>query len=188
MSKHENCDRYFSVMYDAVSIIMQKVYGDLEAHNKAFIKSGYVCTWNRELSELAEGRWIDSIFGISALMSISTQLSHAKSSGMLCYEHGIPIIKLAEAASINIATNIIRDSQLHLHSLGRFHSEKIEKSKDVEAVESRKKQLLDKYLALVDQARNTVVKHTNSHSVEMVFSQYSFESLIESKWITKEVA
>jgi len=188
VSKHENCDSYFSKMYEAVSIIMQKVYGDLEAHNQAFIKSGYVSIWNPELSEFAEGRWIDTIFGISALMSISTQLSHAKSSGALCCEHGIPFIKLAEAASINIATSIIKDSQLHLHSLRRFYAETLEKGADLEEVENPKKRLLGKYLAVVDQARDVVVKHTNSHSVEMVFSQYPFESLIESKWITKEVA
>ena len=188
MSKHDNCDSYFSKMYEAVSIIMQKVYGDLEAHNNAFIKSGYVSVWNPELSDFAEGRWIDTIFGISALMSITTHLSHAKNSGVLCCQHGIPFIKLAEAASINIATSIIKDSQLHLHSLRRFYAEEIEKGANLKEADNQKKQLLGKYLALVDHARNLVVRQINSHSVEMVFSQYPFERLIESKWITKEVA
>ena len=175
-------------MHEAIPEIMQKVYGDIEAHNQAFIKSGYVSIWNPELAEFAEGRWIDTIFGISALMSITTHLSHAKSLGVLCCEHGIPFIKLAEAASINIATSAIKDAQLHLHSLRRFYAKKPEKRVKLEEVENQKKQVLGKYIALVDHARDLVVKQINFHSVEMVFSQYPFEHLIESKWITQEVA
>ena len=107
---------------------------------------------------------------------------------MLCCEHGIPFIKLAEAASINIATSAIKDAQLHLHSLRRFYAKKPEKRVKLEEVENQKKQVLGKYIALVDHARDLVVKQINFHSVEMVFSQYPFERLIESKWITQEVA
>lgn len=188
VSNHKKCDKYFSTMYEAVSVIMQRVYGDLEAHNRAFVVAGYINVWNEELSEIAKGRWIDTIFGISALMSISTQLSHAKSSGVLCCEHGIPFIKLAEAASINIATTILKDSQLHLHSLRRAQQGQIERNEQSNLPQDSKKLLLVDYLELVDHARGIVVEHTNTHSVEMVFSQYPFENLIESKWLTKEVA
>lgn len=187
VSKHDACDRYFPTMYEAISVIMQNVYGDLDTHNLAFKESRYVSIWSDALLEQAEARWIDTIFGISALMSISTQLSYSKNSGTLCAQHGVPLIKLAEAASINIATSIIKDSQVHLHSLRRLHLSKIEDSKRTD-VEETKKSLLNNYLELVDRAGKVVARNSSSHIVEMVFAQFPFESFIRSKWLTKEVA
>lgn len=117
VSDHRDCDEYFAVMHQALSTIMQRVYGDIEAHDQTFIKSRHIQPWNENLSELAEGRWIDTIFSISALMTISTQLSYARSTNSLCSEHGIPFLKLVEAASSNIAANLVRDAQVHLDSI-----------------------------------------------------------------------
>jgi hypothetical protein len=117
VSDHRDCDEYFAVMHQALSTIMQRVYGDIQAHDQTFIKSRHIQPWNENLAELAEGRWIDTIFSISALMTISTQLSYARSTNSLCREHGIPFLKLVEAASSNIAANLVRDAQVHLDSI-----------------------------------------------------------------------
>lgn len=117
VSDHRDCDEYFAVMHKALSTVMERVYGDIEAHDQTFIKSRHIQPWNENLAELAEGRWIDTIFAISALMTISTQLSYARSTNSLCSEHGIPFLKLVEAASSNIAANLVRDAQVHLDSI-----------------------------------------------------------------------
>lgn len=117
VSDHRDCDQYFAVMHKALSTVMERVYGDIEAHDQTFIKSRHIQPWNENLAELAEGRWIDTIFAISALMTISTQLSYARSTNSLCSQHGIPFIKLVEAASSNIAANLVRDAQVHLDSI-----------------------------------------------------------------------
>ena len=117
VSDHIDCDEYFGVMHRALSTIIERVYGDIEAHDQAFIKSRHIQPWNENLVELAEGRWIDTIFAISALMTISTQLSYARSTNSLCSKHGIPFLKLVEAASSNIAANLVRDAQVHLDSI-----------------------------------------------------------------------
>jgi hypothetical protein len=118
-SNHKDCGEYFAPLHQALAIVMQKVYRDIDGHNGAFIVSGYVQPWDRKLKKLAEARWIDTIFGISALMSISTQLSYCKSMGSLCKDHGTPFLKLVEAATSNIAVSVIQDSQLHLASIHR---------------------------------------------------------------------
>jgi len=117
VSDHRDCDEYFAVMHQALSTIMERVYGDIDAHDQTFIKSRHLQPWDENLAELAEGRWIDTIFAISALMTISTQLSYARSTNSLCSEHGIPFLKLVEAASSNIAANLVRDAQVHLDSI-----------------------------------------------------------------------
>jgi len=187
-TNHEVCDEYFSVICEAINMIMQRVYGDLEAHNQAFIRSGFVSSWDERLAELAKGRWIDTIFGISALMSISTQLSYSKNSEALCCNHGIPVIKLAEATSINIATNMIKDSQLHLHSL--LIKEKLGPVVGDSSLQSTEQKIrqLDAYFVSIQAAKKIVIGHTNSHRVEMVFSQFPFESLIKDQWLEKGVA
>ena len=187
-NNHKSCETYFGNLNQVVAEIMQKVYGELESHNRAFIDSGYVNIWDEKLAELAEGRWIDTIFGISALMSISTQLSFAKSSGSLCVEHGVPVIKLAEATSINIASSMIKDSQIHLHSLLRLEKSLVLSNPGALKSHEIKNKQLQIYFDLISSARRIVLKHSNSHSVEMVFSQFSFNSKIEDLWIGKVVA
>lgn len=118
-SSHKDCGEYFAPLHQALATVMQKVYGDIDGHNGAFIVSGYVQPWDRKLKKLAEARWVDTIFAISALMSISTQLSYCKSMGSLCKDHGTPFLKLVEAATSNIAVSVIQDSQLHLASINR---------------------------------------------------------------------
>ena len=118
-SNHKDCGEYFAPLHQALATVMQKVYRDIDGHNGAFIVSGYVQPWDRKLKKLAEARWIDTIFAISALMSISTQLSYCKSIGSLCKDHGTPFLKLVEAATSNIAVSIIQDSELHLASINR---------------------------------------------------------------------
>ena len=117
VSDHRDCNEYFAVMHKALATVMERVYGDIEAHDQTFIKSRHIQPWNENLSELAEGRWIDTIFAISALLTISTRLSYARSTKSLCKEHGIPFLKLVEAASSNIAANLVRDAQVHLDSI-----------------------------------------------------------------------
>jgi hypothetical protein len=70
-SSHKDCGKYFAPLHQALATVMQKVYGDIDGHNAAFIVSGYVQPWDRKLKKLAEARWIDTIFAISALMSIN---------------------------------------------------------------------------------------------------------------------
>ncbi len=228
VSDHRDCDEYFAVMHKALSTVMERVYGDIEAHDQTFIKSRHIQPWNENLAELAEGRWIDTIFAISALMTISTQLSYARSTNSLCSEHGIPFLKLVEAASSNIAANLVRDAQVHLDSIwikalkdtsresqyeelfsnetkersnivlnsegekeqhltGIGYSYIQEKTNDskVPGLISKNQQLLEEYLSVMNKARETVQLHISIHSMEMVFSQFPLNKLIEKQWLAK---
>lgn len=185
MSEHQSCDDYFAVMYEALSTIMQKVYADLDQHDEALLAGGYVQPWNEEIAEIAEGRWIDSLFGISALMTITTQLSYAKSSGNLCPTHATPFLKLSEAASVNIATYLMNDSQIHLASLMRSLKLDTPKETYAKSKSGLREQALSKYLNLIDSVSETVGSHSSPYNVEMVFSQFPFKKLIGKKWNVK---
>jgi hypothetical protein len=185
VSEHQSCDEYFSVLYEALTTIMQKVYADLDEHDQTLLAEGYVQPWSDKIAEVAEGRWIDSLFAISALMTISTQLSYAKSSGNLCSKHATPFLKLSEAASVNIATYLINDSQIHLASLMRGLKLDIPRENLPEVKSMLREQALSKYLSLIDNVSETVEKQSSTHSLEMVFSQFRFKQLVGTKWTGK---
>jgi hypothetical protein len=178
---HANCDQYFRPLYQAVEIIMQRVYGDADIHREAFVRKGLVAEWNEHLRDVAEERWIDTIFGISALLSVTTQLNHYHSQSKLCSQHGLPFLRLAQAAASNIAIFMIEDALLHLSSLRRVvkNSQFIDNPKSSFGTSEK---LLDSYWEVVNQASELVEDNSTEHQVEMVFSQFRFRELISKQW------
>lgn len=187
-NNHSECDAYFMNLYQAVFLVMEKVYAEHDAHLKNFVGSGFVTKWNGELVELAKGRWIDTLFGISSLLSITTQLTHMKNTGKLCLEHGTPFLKLAEAAQVNIATNIIKDSQIHLASISRSFSNEQFNSDQSEEKQHQLKRVLFLYQGIINAGKEIVIRHSNLHSVEMVFAQFNLQRMIEGEWLRSRAA
>lgn len=187
-NNHSECDAYFRNLYQAVFLVMEKVYAEHDEHLKKFVISDFISEWNDQLVEVVKGRWIDTLFGISALLSITTQLTHLKNTGKLCLEHGTPFVKLAEAAQVNIATNIIKDSQIHLASIYRhFKTEKLN-ADQIPDKQYQLEQALHIYKAVIKAGKEIVIRHSNLHSVEMVFAQFNLQRRIESEWLRRRAA
>lgn len=184
---HNSCDQFFRPLYQAVEIIMQRVYGDADIHREAFVRKGLIAEWNEHLRDVAEERWIDTIFGISALLSVTTQLNHSHSQGKLCSQHGLPFLRLAQAAASNIAIFMIEDALLHLSSLRR-ESTKNKSVEDPNSVFGTSDNLLDSYWEVVNQASELVEDNSTEHQVEMVFSQFRFRELIAKQWKERSAA
>lgn len=184
---HNSCNQFFRPLYQAVEIIMQRVYGDADTHRKAFVCKGFIAEWNEHLRDVAEERWIDTIFGISALLSVTTQLNHSHSQGKLCSQHGLPFLRLAQAAASNIAIFMIDDALLHLSSL-RQESKNNKSVEDPNSTFGTRDNLLDSYWEVVNQAIELVEDNSTDHQVEMVFSQFRFRELIARQWKERNAA
>ena len=180
-TKHDTCDRYFGPLYQAVEIVMQRVYGESDFHRDSFVNNGYVTPWNEHLRDVAEERWIDSIFGISALLSVTTQLNHSHSQGKLCIKHGLPFLRLAQAAASNIAIYMVDDALLHLSSLRR-EAKISAPTEPIDTSSNSSKHLIETYWEVVGQACDVVEENSTSHQVEMVFAQFRFRELITKQW------
>jgi hypothetical protein len=186
-TKHDSCDLYFSPLYQAVEIVMQRVYGGSELHRNSFVNKGYVMIWDEHLKDIAEERWIDSIFGISALLSVTTQLNHSQSQGLLCVQHGLPFLRLAQAAASNIAIHMIDDALMHLSSM-KFNL-KTNLTVDIsrETIDPDL-ELFTSYWRVVDGAIGVVEQHLAPFQVEMVFAQFRFRELVTKQWRERKVA
>ncbi len=186
-TKHDTCERYFGPLYQALEVVMQRVYGESDFHRDSFVNSGYVAPWNEHLRDVAEERWIDSIFGISALLSVTTQLNHSHSQGKLCIKHGLPFLRLAQGAASNIAIYMVEDALLHLSSLKRQAkiNALIETS---DTTLNSSEQLIESYWQVVGQACDVVEENSTSHQVEMVFAQFRFRDLITRQWQERNAA
>jgi hypothetical protein len=186
-TNHEICDQFFRPLYQAVEIIMQRVYGDADIHREAFVRKGNVVAWNEHLRDVAEERWVDTIFGISALLSVTTQLNHSHSQGKLCSQHGLPFLRLAQAAASNIAIFMVDDALLHLSSLRR----EVKSHGFLDNSESQigtGEDLINSYWEVVQQARDLVEDNSTEYQVEMVFSQFRFRELITRQWRERSAA
>lgn len=180
-TKHDTCERYFGPLYQAIEIIMQRVYGESDFHRDSFVRNGYVAPWNEHLRDVAEERWIDTIFGISALLSVTTQLNHSNSQRKLCIQHGLPFLRLAQAAASNIAIYMVDDALLHLSSLRReanFNA----LIEPIDTSSNSSEHLMESYWEVVSQACDVVEEKSTSHQVEMVFAQFRFRELITKQW------
>ncbi len=186
-TKHDSCDRYFNPLYQAVEIVMQRVYGESDLHRNAFVHNGYIRKWNEYLKDVAEGRWIDAIFGISALLSVTTQLNNSRSLGKLCPQHGVPLLRLAQAAASNIAIYMVEDALLHLASLKR-KEKTIKSSELIESITNDSQNLINSYWLVVSQACDVVRDKSMDYQVEMVFAQYRFRELITKQWKERAAA
>lgn len=187
VTKHDSCDLYFSPLYQAVEIVMQRVYGGSELHRNSFVNEGYVMIWDEHLKDIAEERWIDSIFGISALLSVTTQLNHSQSQGLLCVQHGLPFLRLAQAAASNIAIHMIDDALMHLSSL-RFNLRTNPTVDTSRETADANKALFASYWQVVDGAIEVVEQHLAFHQVEMVFAQFRFRELVTKQWLERNAA
>lgn len=186
-TKHDNCERYFGPLYQALEVVMQRVYGESDFHRDTFVNNGYVAPWNEHLRDVAEERWIDSIFGISALLSVTTQLNHSHSQGKLCIKHGLPFLRLAQAAASNIAVYMVDDALLHLSSLRR-EAQVNALIEPVETSSNSSEHLIETYWEVVGQACDLVEENSTSHQVEMVFAQFRFRDLITKQWQERKAA
>lgn len=186
-TKHDSCDQYFKPLYQAIEIVMQRVYGESDAHRNSFVDKGHIIGWNEKSSILVQERWIDTLFGISALLSLTTQLNYSRSQGKLCMQHGLPFLRLAQAASANIAIHMIDDSLIHLSSL-RCKSMADSTVDSLNSTSGGHNNLIDNYWKIIVQARDVVEHHLNSHQLEMVFAQFQFRELITKQWIERKAA
>jgi len=181
-TKHDSCDQYFKPLYQAIEIVMQRVYGESDAHRYSFVDNGHIMRWNEKSSILVQERWIDTLFGISALLSLTTQLNYSRSQDKLCMQHGLPFLRLAQAASANIAIHMIDDALIHLSSL-RCKSLADSTVDSLNSTSGANNNVIDDYWKIIVQARDVVERHLTSHQLEMVFSQFQFRELITKKWI-----
>jgi len=186
-TKHDTCERYFGPLYQAVEVIMQRVYGESDFHRDSFVNNGYVASWNEHLRDVAEERWIDSVFGISALLSVTTQLNHSHSQGKLCIKHGLPFLRLAQGAASNIAIYMVEDALLHLSSLRR-EAKMNALSEPIDPSWNTSEHLIDTYWEVVGQACDVVEENSTRHQVEMVFAQFRFRELIKKQWQERNAA
>lgn len=186
-TKHGTCERYFGPLYQALEIVMQRVYGESDIHRDTFVNNGYVTTWNEHLRDVAEERWIDAIFGISALLSVTTQLNHSHSQGKFCIKHGLPFLRLAQAATSNIAIYMVDDALLHLSSL-RGGAKINALMQPIDTSSNSSEHLIETYWEVVGQACDVVEENSTSHQVEMVFAQFRFRDLITKQWQERKAA
>ena len=186
-TKHDTCERYFGPLYQALEVVMQRVYGESDFHRDSFVNSRYVAPWNDHLRDVAEERWIDSIFGISALLSVTTQLNYSHSQGKLCIKHGLPFLRLAQGAASNIAIFMVEDALVHLSSLKR--QAKINALIETgDTTLNSSEHLIETYWEVVGQACDVVEENSTRHQVEMVFSQFRFRDLITKQWQERNAA